>query len=203
MSDSISGISTLHELIPLRQCPKCGYDLRALSDLHVCPECGFARTESTITLPFHSHETAWIVRICVVGLVAVLLLGVAPMLYFRGVAWGIILAVVLGPSLLIAVLHAVHRRRRRAVTVGSVALFTDEGVAMRQFGSWSSVMPYHELTRLTLRRIGRSDRWRLRLSMSFLGLPMSWVRGIVHLDEKQAAALGHEINQRIERDRAE
>ncbi len=49
-------------------CPKCGYSLEGLPEVHVCPECGLDYYGETLCLEFKAHSDSWrTIALTVVG----------------------------------------------------------------------------------------------------------------------------------------
>jgi len=198
------------DILKLRRCPACDYDLVGLPANHRCPECGFEYNDRMMLIPaWLRHGGDWpeqTISWLIVPAAAIVLFGVFNVL---GVMprFSLLYAMIVLAGFGIAI-PAIVRARRMARGVGDIDLFLDEsGVSehprrgKKKHHPWQrfrSASIHARRRRSARARPGQTARWTLRLR---LRLPARLIRGspefVLLCTKRQAALLRNEINRRI------
>ena len=202
------------DILRLKHCPRCGYDLATLPRKHRCPECGFEYDDSMFIIAGDTHRPR-ITRgegAAYAGLILYFIIAFVT----RGMAWGIPFFGWLLAWCSVSVFGWLYRRWLRTKHGGDTrVLITDDGVALLH-ASWSDEsQPWSGFSQVRVKRRAwfaasprsRSGRaatdvatwWRIRF------VQMGWRRiytpGIdirVRYTQREAALLRNEIRRRIQ-----
>ena len=203
-----------HDILRLKHCPRCGYDLATLLRKHRCPECGVEYDESMFIVTGDARRPRATSGELAAFLVLTLLM-VIPVAAGRPV-WGPAIPLVLLAMAAVPFFGWLYRRWLRRTRGGDTSLLvTDDGVSWLGGGWPRRSLPWCYFAQVTVRRpwslsvnlFGRRDRssadviseWRIRF------VPMWWRRiyttGIdirVRYTQREAALLRNEIRRRID-----
>ncbi len=203
-------------ILRLRRCPECDYNLRSLPERHRCPECGFEYDPTMFALygwPPRERLSAigrvlmgaWWERI----LGGVLLLFVASIALFQAyMFWrgGLYVGVVATILFLVAILDLFrlrpHVRRSRVERWGpALLLFTSDGASMRRGPGEARPISWKQLAKLSFRRFrsrkGRKRLWHIRLTFPFWRIQLRRMEAIIECTPREAALIRSEIRRRM------
>ncbi|MCH8342539.1 MAG: hypothetical protein IH983_00950 [Planctomycetes bacterium] len=191
------------DILRLKHCPECGYDLATLPRDHRCPECGFEYDASMfiITGNVRHARGTWGELAAYVALTLLMVLPVAA----GRPAWGPAIPLYLLAMAGVPLFGWLYRRRLRARHGGDArVLITDEGVALlhdpwsNESQPWSRFAEVKVRRRFKLRRTS-NRKWRLRLKRKRWHPLLGWDIDVV-LDgtQREAALLRNEIRRRIQ-----
>jgi len=197
---------TQPDILRLKTCPQCGYDLAGLPRRHQCPECAFAYDESMFMV--HGWPPDATPTKIVTSAIGWLL--VAPVA-FAALRWAYIRNLgSVGDELIYFGVGGVwtwwaFRRSRRRKPV--IAFFSSIGAELRGRDRPPEVFPWASYSRLRVRRAGRT-KWRIRLARSRWPLPVSSktsravmggpvVNLTIECTRREAAILRREIRRRM------
>ncbi len=200
------------DILRLKRCPQCDYQLLALPAPHRCPECGFAYDESMFDLPVWwrgAEYFAWEWP-AYLGVLVVATLG------FLWQRWSVpvsVLVMITG-GVVIEITKAIVKLRLRSAEGNIRFLFDADGVSFPEPGARLTVTGAGRATRPAIRRSrdrhdwasfrrssvrrARRGRWRMRLAWR-------WPRGLVRRDidvtvrgtRREAALLRNELRRRV------
>lgn len=190
------------DILRLKHCPQCGYDLATLPRKHRCPECAFEYDESMFALAVWRHGDrpnpwmvlimAFLILVCVPTAVAALFFPVASV--YRTFFWPVM---AVG-----SVFGLVHEVRKYVLSfkaqTNSLVLAGSRRIALCWDGRWKAGREWSKLKGFKFRRTWRS-KWRLRLRQKWWHPLLGWDIDVV-LDgtQREAALLRNEIRRRID-----
>ncbi len=202
------------DILRLKHCPRCGYDLATLPRQHRCPECGFEYDESMFIITGDARRPR--ISRGELAAYAALILCFIIAIVTPGFAWGIPLFGWLLTWGSVSLFGWLYRRWLRTKHGGDTrVLITDDGVALLRTPWSDGSQPWSRFSQVKVRRRAwfaanrptRSGRaatdiatwWRIRF------VPMGWRRvytpGIdirVRYTQREAALLRKEIRRRIQ-----
>ena len=155
------------DILRLKHCPRCGYDLAALPRKHRCPECGFEYDDSMFIVTGDARRPR-ATSGELAAYVALTLVIVLPVAAGRPV-WGRAFLLWLLAWGSVSFFGWLYRRRLRAGHGGdNRVLISDDGVALlhapwsNESQPWSRFAEVKVTRRFKFRRTWRR-KWRLRL----------------------------------------
>jgi hypothetical protein len=190
--------SEAEDILRLKRCPECGYDLRGLPTAHQCPECGRAYDGSIIDIP------AWR------PLGSDVPLGSMEVLLFASIFLGfpivcrfvlrmpIPCSVVVGIGVVLLVPTVLRLRRWKKGIPEIVLMLKEDGLTVGPPGSRRPLfLPWSGLRSVGVGR-GRQGRWRLIIKRRY---PAAlFYRGVdvrIAGDDQTVAILRRELRRRI------
>lgn len=204
------------DILRLKRCPQCDYDLRTLPEEHRCPECGFHYDPSMFALygwgrqERHSLEGwlligAWWERLFAVLILLFALAAVGFEVYmiwktgrprfgltFMLLIMGIVQAIRMIP----------HLRGTQDAQGGPTQLFfTPQGVSMRRGPGDARIIAWKRFRRLRfqkfrIHKVGKNS-WHLRLMYPFLSIQWRPIEAFIECTPREAALLRSEIRRRL------
>lgn len=222
VSPAANEVSTDQRLVPrdilrLRRCPRCDYDLRTLPAEHRCPECGFPYDRSMFAVYGWTGEDrysvtgrmlwgTWTERV-LAGLILLFLITVVPIAAYEGWKTGanfiemglIVLALMIGGGVRLRS----HVKRVREECSGTLQLlFTRTGASRRRGPGEPQLIPWERFRRLRFRKLrtvrGGKRLWLLRLTVPFFRY-FGWERfeALIECTPREAALVRNEIRRRL------
>lgn len=179
------------DILKLKRCPVCGYDLSGLPAAHVCPECGFNYEKQLFELKMHRKPLRIGSKLVVFGIA----------FFFASLFIGLLLSkidaaivIIAGVFMFCAPLVDQYIRRRQSFTV----LFTDDGVFHNQGRTaWTDMLSYADIEAFHFER-DKVRSWRLGVIRRRSELSnATWVDGFANMDDDAAAAFEKDIRSRI------
>ena len=192
------------DILRLKCCPECDYDLRGLPHAHSCPECGFAYSDDFFDLFGTSRglrRPLSLSRVLfILGLFTLVVIDIAWAGGFR--FWQLL--VVFAVFVLIGVL-ALPMRRRRHDTPCLRRIFTDSGILLTVDNEKVMVQPWSAIKSVSVVRLS-NNKWRLRirapiysrLSIRY-GIKAADLNMILDCTDDEAALVCRELQQRLQR----
>ncbi len=155
------------DILRLKECPECGYDLTGLPAKHSCPECGFAYDASTFVLNGHVPSR---IRDALRGALAVIMilaaLGVAVLIFYRKCAVGrpsvlpALIAFFAVPVLSVlgfgSLMSLLDRRRLRAGKGNVTITIAATWFSLRKRGNDAQHFLWSDFSDVSMRQISRS-----------------------------------------------
>ncbi len=149
------------DLLRLKRCPHCDYDLAALPRHHRCPECGFEYDEWMFMLgawpAVETRPRPW--ELPVYAVLIVVCLGIWGLKVMQGAtSWPFLAAAgVLGAALA----NWTVRRRKQLRRQGTVSVFASrEGIGLGPAGKLPRVRRWSRFRKVNCRRV-KSGLWRI------------------------------------------
>lgn len=215
--DRADDLDDPRQILRLRRCPQCDYDLRALPQRHRCPECGFEYDPTMFAVygwPMRERLSAvgrllmgtWWER----ALATVLLLFMFSiagfqiyMFWRRGRYAGAVFVAFFAAAIVELVRLWPHARRTQEEQQGTVQLFfASNEVSFHRHGQNATMVPLERFARLHFRRnrsqkTGR-DLWHVRLAYPWWHLTFRPIDALIECTQREAALVRGEIRRRME-----
>ena len=148
-----------HNILRLKRCPQCDYDLGGLPQAHNCPECGFTYSDDFFDVSGHPwrHSLSLVrifvlLRICLIIIFAIAWVG---LMSFTDLIPAFVGFVFLGGMAVAARYTGRDARKIRLI-------FTESGILIRVKTDKKMVRPWSAMNSVSVVRLSDS-RWRLRI----------------------------------------
>lgn len=190
------------DILRLKHCPRCGYDLATLPRNHRCPECGFEYDESMFALAVWRHgdrPNPWMVLTMAFLILVCVPVGVAAFVFPVASVYKTLFWPVMAVGSVFGLFHEVRKYVLKfKARTNSLLLAESRGIALRWDGRWKARREWPKLSAFKFRRTWRG-RWRLRLKQKWWH-PLVGRDVDVVLDGtwREAALLRNEIRRRIQ-----
>lgn len=204
------------DILRLRRCPQCAYDLAGLPRRHRCPECGFEYDPSMFAVyGWTGKERLSVAGRLLMGTWAERLLAILIFIVLAcGVGWDVykfcktgsveislsfwfFIIVIVGTARLRS-----HVRRSREERWGTIQLlFTNAGASKRRGPGEPRFVPWERFWRLRFRKLrsiaGGKRLWRLRLAVPFFRW-FGWepFEALIECTPREAALVRRTIRRR-------
>jgi hypothetical protein len=191
------------DILRLKRCPKCGYDLAGLPRNHACPECGARYDESTFIIDVGGKKSK--AQRCVEAAYFATVTGLA-LLYacFSGtraswrVPWGM-LAFILAVLATRAFLSLFLRMRGGIDRAGFLRLRFDATGVSKVGEQRLADIAYSSISDVAVAKRPWERRYRLKIiTPAIAGLRVAWINGTLRLSREEAEVLREELRTRLQ-----
>lgn len=191
-----------HDILRLKRCPECDYDLIGLPHAHNCPECGFTYSEDFFDVSGHPwRHSLSLVRIFLllgICLIIIFAMGWVGLMSFTDLIPAFVGFAFLGGMAVAARYTGQDVRKIRLI-------FTENGVLIRVKTDKKMVRPWSAMNSVSVVRLS-DNKWLLRIRAPIFsrliltyGLTAARVNVTLACTDDEAALVRQELQQRLQR----